>query len=163
MDVEVVIEIPKGSRNKYEMDHDTGHVWLDRTLFTATVYPADYGFVEGTLAEDGDPLDALVLLDEPAFPACHVHARTVAVFAMSDEKGRDVKILTVPATDPRWSHVQGLGDLPSHLLEEIAHFFEVYKSIEPGKGARIEGWRDAPAADEEVVAAQRRAQPGPGD
>ena len=156
MDVAVFIEIPKGSRNKYEVDHVTNTVWLDRMLFTATVYPQDYGFIEHTLAEDGDALDALVLLDEPTFPGCRIRARTVAVFAMSDEKGRDVKVLCVPATDPRWAHIQDLTDIPPFQLEEIAHFFEVYKAIEPDKGAIVEGWRDAAAADTEVEAARER-------
>jgi len=156
MDVEVVIEIPKGSRNKYELDHATGKIWLDRMLFTATVYPADYGFVDATLSEDGDPLDALVLLDEPTFPGCHIKARTVAVFAMTDEKGRDVKVLCVPATDPRWSHITDLGDLPAFQLDEIAHFFEVYKAIEPGKDANVKGWRDARSAEIEVNESRRR-------
>jgi len=156
MDVEVVIEIPKGSRNKYELDHATGKIWLDRMLFTATVYPADYGFVDGTLSEDGDPLDALVLLDEPTFPGCHIKARTVAVFAMTDEKGRDVKVLCVPATDPRWSHITDLRDLPAFQLDEIAHFFEVYKAIEPGKDAVVKGWRDARSAEIEVNESRRR-------
>jgi len=156
MDVEVVIEIPKGSRNKYELDHETGKIWLDRMLFTATVYPADYGFVDGTLSEDGDPLDALVLLDEPTFPGCHIKARTVAVFAMTDEKGRDVKVLCVPATDPRWSHIGDLKDLPAFQLDEIAHFFEVYKAIEPGKDSTVKGWRDARSAEIEVNESRRR-------
>ena len=156
MDVAVFIEIPKGSRNKYEIDHATNTVWLDRMLFTATVYPADYGFVEDTLAEDGDALDALVLLDEPTFPGCRIRARTVAVFAMSDEKGRDVKVLCVPATDPRWSHIQDLSNIPAFQLDEIAHFFEVYKAIEPGKGAIVEGWRDREAAAGEVESARAR-------
>ena len=156
MDVEVVIEIPKGSRNKYELDHDTGKIWLDRMLFTATVYPADYGFVDGTLSEDGDPLDALVLLDEPTFPGCHIKARTVAVFAMTDEKGRDVKVLCVPATDPRWSHIRDLTDLPAFQVDEIAHFFEVYKAIEPGKDTVVKGWSDARAAEVEVNDSRQR-------
>ena len=152
----MVIEIPKGSRNKYELDHETGKIWLDRMLFTATVYPADYGFVEDTLSEDGDPLDVLVLLDEPTFPGCHIRARSVAVFAMTDEEGRDVKVLCVPATDPRWSHISDLADLPAFLLDEIAHFFEVYKAIEPGKGANVEGWRGAAAAEVEVNDSRQR-------
>ncbi len=102
---EVVVEIPKGSRNKYEIDHDTGALWLDRHLFTATSYPADYGFVPNTLAEDDDPLDVLVLLDEPTVPGCHIRARAIGVFWMSDEKGPDAKILAVPANDPRWDAV----------------------------------------------------------
>ena len=99
--VEVIVEVPKGSRNKYEIDHDTGEVWLDRLLFTATRYPADYGFLPRTLAEDDDPLDALVLGDEPTFPGCHCWARPVAVFLMADEAGPDAKVLFVPDPDPR--------------------------------------------------------------
>jgi inorganic pyrophosphatase len=156
MDVHVVIEIPKGSRNKYELDHSSGQIWLDRMLFTATVYPADYGFIHDTLGEDGDPLDALVLLDEPTFPGCHIKARTVAMFDMTDDMGRDVKVLCVPATDPRWSHVVDVGDLPTFQLDEIAHFFEVYKAIEPGKDTDVGGWHDRAAADVEVVNARQR-------
>ena len=99
---EVIVEIPRGSRNKYEMDHETGAIWLDRTLFTSMQYPADYGFFPYTRAEDGDPLDALVMLAEPTFPGCHVMVRAVAVFWMSDEKGADAKVLCVPAHDPRF-------------------------------------------------------------
>jgi len=159
MDVEVVVEIPKGSRNKYEADHDTGEIWLDRNLFTATVYPTDYGYVPDTLAEDGDPLDALVLLDEPTFPGCHVRARVVGVFWMSDEKGTDAKLLCVPAGDPRWSDIEDLADLKVRrpmLVEEIGHFFDVYKMLEPDKGTSTRGWDDAAAAAREVEAARRR-------
>ncbi|HZD65377.1 MAG TPA: inorganic diphosphatase, partial [Acidimicrobiales bacterium] len=124
MEIDAVIEIPKGSRNKYEEDHETGTIWLDRTLFTATQYPADYGFVPDTLADDGDPLDVLVLLDEPTFPGCHIRARVVGLFRMQDEKGDDTKVLAVPATDPRWEAVTDIGDLPALLLAEIQHFFE---------------------------------------
>src|SRR3954452_4057687 len=119
VDIEIVVEIPKGSRNKYEVDHDSGEIFLDRTLFTATQYPADYGFVPDTLAEDGDPLDVLVLLDEPTFPGCHIHARPVGVFWMSDEAGPDAKVLCVPATDPRHGRIHDLADLPEFLLAEI--------------------------------------------
>ena len=153
MDIEAVIEIPKGSRNKYELDHATGAVWLDRMLFTATQYPADYGYIPGTLADDGDPLDVLVLLDEPTFPGCHIRARVVGVFRMRDEKGNDEKILAVPATDPRWERVSDLEDLPSHLLNEIAHFFAVYKELEPGKSTETQGWAPADVAVEVVRAA----------
>lgn len=156
MEIEAVIEIPKGSRNKYELDHATGAIWLDRMLFTATQYPADYGFVPGTLADDGDPLDVLVLLDEPTFPGCHIHARVVGVFRMRDEKGDDEKILAVPATDPRWERVSDLEDLPPHLLNEIAHFFAVYKELEPGKSTEALGWAASDVAMEVVRAAQLR-------
>jgi inorganic pyrophosphatase len=128
--VSVVVEIPKGSRNKYEMDPATGHLVLDRMLFTSTVYPADYGFVEGTLAGDGDALDALVFVGEPTFPGCRILARPVGLFRMTDEKGLDEKILCVPLRDPMWSHVHGLGDLNPNLLNEIDHFFRVYKDLE---------------------------------
>jgi inorganic pyrophosphatase len=156
MDVEVVVEIPRGSRNKYEMDHDTGVVWLDRMLFTAMQYPADYGFVPQTLAEDGDPLDALVILEEPTFPGCHIHVRPVAVFWMRDEAGPDAKLLCVPATDPRYEHVRDVGDLPPHLLDEIEHFFAVYKDVEPGKSTETRGWEGAAAAAGAVTDARER-------
>ena len=156
MDYEVVIEIPKGSRNKYEADHETSEIWLDRLLFTATQYPTDYGYFPQTLADDGDPLDALVLLDESTFPGCHIRARPVAVFWMQDEKGADAKVLCVPATDPRWDHVQDMGDLPSYLLEEIGHFFDVYKDLEHGADTVIGGWHGRPYADE-VIAEGRAA------
>ena len=158
MEIEAVIEIPKGSRNKYEIDHDTGAVWLDRMLFTATQYPTDYGFVPHTLAADGDPLDVLVLLDEPTFPGCHIHVRPVGVFRMSDESGDDDKILSVPSTDPRWERLRDLEDLPTHLTEEISHFFAVYKELEPGKGTDVRGWRGAEEAERVVLSAQQRAR-----
>lgn len=145
MAIEVIVEIPKGSRNKYETDAATGRIYLDRMLFTATVYPADYGFVPETLAADGDPLDAMVLLEEPTFPGCAIKARPIGVFAMEDEKGPDAKILCVPATDPRWAEVTGLDDLRPHLLEEMRHFFEVYKDLEPSKHSAVGGW-DGPEA-----------------
>ncbi len=159
MEVEVIVEIPKGSRNKYEVDHVTGELWLDRTLFTATMYPTDYGFFPHTLGEDGDPLDALVLLDEPTFPGCHVLARPVGVFWMADEAGPDAKVLTVPHTDPRWTGVQDLGDLAPHLVEEISHFFEVYKALEPGKGTETRGWEGREAAEAAVEDARRAYRP----
>ena len=161
MEIEVVVEIPKGSRNKYEIDHDSGAIWLDRMLFTATQYPADYGFVPHTLAEDGDPLDILVLLDEPTFPGCHIHARPVAVFWMEDEKGRDAKVLCVPSTDPRWERINDIGDLPPHLLEEIGHFFDVYKMLEPGKSTNTAGWEGRESAEWAVDDARKR-YPGSG-
>ena len=157
MQIDVVVEIPKGSRNKYEMDHETGVIRLDRMLFTATQYPADYGFVRETLGEDGDPLDALVLLEESTFPGCHVLARPVGVFWMSDEAGRDAKVLCVVASDPRWANVRDLPDLPHHLLDEIGHFFEVYKDLEPGKGTDIGGWEGRERAEVTVEEAYLRA------
>lgn len=158
MEHEVIVEIPKGSRNKYEMDHETGAIWLDRMLFTATQYPCDYGFFPGTHAEDGDPLDALVLLQEPTFPGCHIMVRPVAVFWMRDEKGPDAKVLCVPARDPRWADTQDIADLPKFLLDEIANFFDVYKLLEPGKGAETGGWEGTAAA--EACIADARAAHG---
>jgi inorganic pyrophosphatase len=131
--VTVVVEIPKGSRNKYEMDPRSGHIVLDRMLFTSTMYPADYGFIEGTLGGDGDTLDALVFVGEPTFPGCRIAARAVGLFRMTDEKGPDEKILCVPLRDPMWSHVRELDDLNPHLLNEIEHFFQVYKDLEDKK------------------------------
>jgi inorganic pyrophosphatase len=151
MEIEVVVEIPKGTRNKYEADHDTGAIWLDRMLFTATRYPEDYGYIPLTLARDGDPLDALVVLEEPTFPGCHIRARPVGVFLMSDEAGQDAKILCVPATDPRHADVRDLSDIPSHELDEIAHFFAIYKVLEPGKDTAVEGWKDRVVAEEVIT------------
>jgi inorganic pyrophosphatase len=156
VEAEIIVEIPRGSRNKYEIDHSSGAVWLDRMLFTATQYPADYGFFPATLAEDGDPLDALVLLDEPTFPGCHIRVRPVGVFWMRDEKGPDAKVLCVPATDPRWKPVGDIGDLPPHLLQEIGHFFDVYKQLEPGKRTETRGWEGVAAAEAAIDDAQRR-------
>jgi inorganic pyrophosphatase len=155
-EIDVVIEIPKGSRNKYEFDHDRHIIRLDRRLFTATVYPADYGFLPETLSEDTDPLDALVLLDEPTFPGCWITARPVGVFWMTDDAGPDAKILCVPAGDPRWEHVWDLDGLPAHLTDEIQHFFDVYKALEPHKYSDVRGWEGAEAARLEIEACRRR-------
>jgi len=158
MDVEVVIEIPQGSRNKYEVDHDTGRIRLDRMLFTSTCYPLDYGFIDDTLAEDGDPLDALVMLDEPTFPGCLVLARPVGVFWMQDEHGPDAKILTVPARDPRYAATRDLADVPQYLAAEIGHFFDIYKELEPGKSTDVRGWQDRAAAEKVIEDAIIRAR-----
>jgi inorganic pyrophosphatase len=156
MDVEMIVEIPQGSRNKYEMDHETGAIWLDRTLFTATQYPLDYGFFPNTLGEDGDPLDSLVWLSQPTFPGCHVWVRPVAVFWMEDEAGGDAKVLCVPAHDPRFATYTDIADLPEHLLAEVGNFFEVYKLIEPDKETTVRGWEGRAAAEKEIQAALAR-------
>jgi inorganic pyrophosphatase len=156
--VEVVIEIPRGSRNKYEFDHERGVMRLDRRLFSATVYPADYGFVEGTLAEDGDPLDALVLLSEPTFSGCHVMARPLGVFWMEDEAGPDAKIIAVLDGDPDYEHIRRLDDLPRHLLDEIQHFFDIYKDLEPGKSSSTTGFEGLEAARREIAEARDRGR-----
>ncbi len=155
---DVLIEIPKGSRNKYEVDHASGRIRLDRTLFTSTQYPADYGYLEGTLGEDGDPLDALVLLQgDPLFPGVLVRARAIGMFRMSDEKGRDDKVLTVPATDPRLEHLRDIHHLPEFDRLEIQHFFEVYKALEPGKQVAGDCWAGRVDAEREIEASVRRA------
>ena len=158
MEFDVVIEIPRGSRNKYEVDHDSGRIRLDRTLFTATQYPADYGFVPDTLGEDGDPLDALVLVLEPTFPGCLIRSRPIGMFRMTDEKGPDDKILCVPATDPRQEHLRDIHHLPEFEQREIEHFFLIYKELEPGKSVEGASWADRAAAEAEVEASRRRLQ-----
>lgn len=156
MEFDVVVEIPKGQRNKYEMDHETGRIRLDRMLFTSTRYPADYGFIEGTLADDGDPLDALVLLEEPTFPGCLIRCRAIGMFRMRDEKGADDKVLCVPATDPRMAHLRDITDVPEFDQLEIQHFFEVYKALEPGKVVEAAMWVGIGAAESEIEACRER-------
>jgi inorganic pyrophosphatase len=158
VEFDVVVEIPAGSRNKYEVDRHTGRIRLDRMLFTSTAYPADYGFVAGALGGDGDPLDALVLLDEPTFPGCRVRCRALGMFVMRDEKGPDEKILCVPARDPRRTAVREIADVPEHQLNEIAHFFAVYKELEPGKSVDGSHWEGRGEAEKEITAARERAE-----
>ena len=158
MNFDVTIEIPKGQRNKYEVDHETGRIRLDRMLFTATRYPADYGFVEGTLGEDGDPLDALVLLEEPTFPGCLIRCRAIGMFRMTDEAGGDDKVLCLPANDPRLQHIQDLEDVSKFDRLEIQHFFETYKDLEPGKSVEGAHWTGRREAEDEIVASRRRLQ-----
>ncbi len=160
MEFDVTIEIPKGQRNKYEVDHKTGRMRLDRMLFTSTRYPADYGFIEETLGLDGDPLDALVLLDEPTFPGCLVLARTIGMFRMTDEKGGDDKVLCVPASDPRMEHLKDIHDMPEYDRLEIQHFFEVYKDLEPGKSVEGATWVGRDEAEAEIVRSRERYIPG---
>ena len=150
MEFDVFIEIPKGTRNKYELDHETGRIRLDRMLFTATMYPEDYGFIENSLGEDGDPLDALVLLDQPTFPGCLILCRSVGMFRMSDEKGGDDKVLCVPAHDPRMTRFKDLEDVEKFELLEIQHFFETYKDLEPGKSVEGATWVGREEAEAEI-------------
>jgi inorganic pyrophosphatase len=156
VEFDVIIEIPKGNRNKYEMDHETGRIRLDRMLFTATRYPHDYGFIEHTLAGDGDPLDALVILEEPTFPGCLIRCRAVGMFRMRDEKGGDDKVLCVPATDPRVARLREITDVSEFELLEIQHFFEVYKALEPGKEVETAKWVDRAAAEAEIEESRKR-------
>lgn len=153
--VQVLVEIPKGSRNKYEFDKQTGFIRFDRMLFSPVHYPTDYGLIPDTLAEDGDALDALVLVWEPTFPGCLIHSRPIGLFKMRDEKGVDDKVLCVPVADPHWRHVATLDQVPPHLLEEIEHFFTVYKDLEKKKTG-VDGWRDRDAALKVIEASRAR-------
>ena len=155
---DVTIEIPQGHRNKYEVDHATGRIRLDRLLFTSTRYPADYGYIEDTLGQDGDPLDALVLLEEPTFPGCLVAARPIGLFRMTDEAGGDDKILCVPANDPRQEHLRDIHHLPEFYKLEIQHFFEVYKDLEPGKSVEGAKWVGRSEAEAEILESRQRWQ-----
>jgi inorganic pyrophosphatase len=155
--IEVIVEVPKGSRNKYELDHETRVIRLDRRLFSATTYPGDYGFIHGTWGEDGDPLDALVVVEDPTFPGCWITARVVGVFWMEDEKGPDAKIIAVPHNDPLRGDVGDIEDLPASLRAEIEHFFQVYKTLEPDKKTTTGGFEGREAAMKEVRDARERA------
>ena len=136
----VLIEIPKGSRNKYEYDKEKKVIKFDRMLFSSMVYPCDYGFFPDTLALDGDPLDAMVLTWEPTFPGCVIDVNLVALFDMEDDKGRDQKILCVPKSDPLWNYIETIDQVPPHLLKEITHFFQTYKNLE-NKRVNVIGWK----------------------
>jgi inorganic pyrophosphatase len=156
MDFDVTVEIPKGQRNKYEVDHATGRIRLDRTLFTSTQYPADYGYIEGTLGQDEDPLDALVLVQSPTFPGCLIRCRAIGMFRMTDEKGGDNKVLCGPAEDPRLEHLRDIHHLGEFDRLEIQHFFEVYKDLEPGKSVEGATWVGRVEAEAEIVESRRR-------
>lgn len=156
MEFDVIIEIPKGQRNKYQIDHETGRIYLDRYLYTAMVYPTDYGFIDYTLGEDGDPLDALMLLPESVFPGVLVKGRAVGMFRMTDEAGGDDKVLCVPAGDVRWDHISDIEDVPSFELDTIKHFFSEYKALEPGKFVKTAEWVGRAEAEAEVKRSQER-------
>ena len=160
MQFDVTIEIPKGQRNKYEIDHDTGRVRLDRYLYTPMAYPTDYGFIEDTLGEDGDPLDALVLLPQPLFPGVLVEVRPVGMFRMVDDAGGDDKVLCVPAGDHRWDHIQDIADVPAFELDVIKHFFVHYKDLEPGKFVEAADWVGRAEAEAEVLRSVERFKKG---
>jgi inorganic pyrophosphatase len=156
-DLVCVVEIPKGTRNKYEYDPELGGVKFDRLLMSAATYPADYGYLRDTLGQDGDPLDALVCLYEPTFPGCLIPVKPVGLFKMRDEKGIDDKIICVPLHDPYWNKYERLDDLPLPLRQEIEQFFTIYKDLE-GKEVEIDGWRPLEAALEEIQASRERLQ-----
>ncbi|MCL4499254.1 MAG: inorganic diphosphatase [Actinobacteria bacterium] len=153
--VTVVVEIPKGSRNKYEWDERLKGFRYDRMLFSSVHYPADYGFIPDTLAEDGDTLDALVLVTEPTFTGCIIEAKPVGLFKMWDEKGVDDKILCVPVGDTLWNYIDDIEEVPPHLLNEIGHFFDVYKDLE-AKRTSIEGWEGRETAIRSIETAKDR-------
>jgi inorganic pyrophosphatase len=154
-----VVEIPKGGRNKYEYDPHLGGIKFDRLLISAATYPTDYGFLRDTLAQDGDPLDALVCLYEPTFPGCLIPVKPVGMFMMSDEKGIDDKIICVPTHDPYWNEYEELEDLPVPLRQEIEQFFSIYKDLE-GKVVSVHGWRSREEAILEIASAQERFRTG---
>ena len=152
-----LVEIPKGSRNKYEYDHELDVIKLDRFLFSSMVYPTDYGFIPETLGQDGDPLDAMVLVSEPTFPGCVIEVKAIALFRMEDDKGIDDKVLCVPLTDPAWNTLETLDDVPKPLKDEIAHFFSVYKDLEQKK-VNVDGWYSREDALEEIEASRERCK-----
>ncbi len=153
--VEAVIEIPTGSQNKYEVDHHTGRIRLDRVLYSPFHYPADYGFIPDTLAEDGDPLDVIVMITQPTFPGCQLRARIVGLLEMHDEHGVDDKLFAVAADDPRYDGVVNLEDLPAHTLKEIVHFFSTYKELQ-GLPTVVGEWRPAEQALALLAECRRR-------
>ena len=155
--LDVVIEIPKGSRNKYEYDHDKNAIKLDRFLFSSVVYPTDYGFIPDTLGQDEDPLDVMVTVSEPTFPGCVITVKPIALFRMEDDKGIDDKVLAVPLTDPGWNKLERLDDLSQQFQDEIAHFFSIYKDLEQKK-VRVDGWYSREDAWEEIRASRERCK-----
>jgi inorganic pyrophosphatase len=153
--LKAIVEIPKGSRNKYEFDEETGEIEFDRRLYSAVSFPTDYGFLPGTLSAQGDPMDVLVCVTEPTFPGCRVAVKPVALLKMTDEKGPDPKVLCVPLNDPAWNRLEGVDELPADLADEIAHFFSVYTDLE-GQPVEIEGWGSREEADAEIERGQQR-------
>jgi inorganic pyrophosphatase len=151
----ITVEVPKGSRNKYEYDPAIGAIKLDRFLSSSMVYPVDYGFVRDTWGADEDPLDAMVLVSEPTFPGCVIPAVPIGLFRMSDEHGLDDKLLCVPAGDPNWNHITALEQVPDQILGEITHFFSVYKQPE-GKHVDVDGWHPLQQALDVLAAARDR-------
>src|ERR1700751_3341287 len=156
-----VVEIPKGTRNKYEYDEKLGGIKFDRLLMSAATYPADYGYLRGTLGQDGDPLDALVCLYEPTFPVCRIPVKPVGLFDMADEKGIDHKVICVPLEDPYWNQNEQLEDLPLLLRQEIEQFFSIYKELEHGRDVTSSGWGSRDDAEREIAEAQRRLDARP--
>jgi inorganic pyrophosphatase len=150
-----LVEIPKGSRNKYQWDEELGGIKLARFLFSSVVYPTDYGFVPQTLSPKGEALDAMILVSEPTFPGCVIPVRAVGVLRTEDERGQDDKLLCVPFNDPGWTDVERLGDVPEGLRNEIEHFFAIYKEPE-GRAVTIQGWEDRDVAEQLLGEARER-------
>ncbi len=150
-----IVEIPKGSRNKYEWDHERNALVLDRFLFSSVVYPTDYGFIPDTLSEDGDPLDVMVLVSEPTFPGCMIDVKPIALFRMEDDKGLDDKVLAVPLHDPGWNTLESLDQVSDQLQNEIRHFFSIYKNLE-NKHVEVKGWFSRQDAVDEIAASRAR-------
>jgi len=158
-DLHCLVEIPKGSRNKYEWDDKLEAIKLERFLFSSVVYPTDYGFFPRTLGADGDPLDAMVCVTEPTFPGCVIGVRAIGLFTLRDDTGTDDKILCVPLSDPEWNHMEQLEDVPEQLRDEIAHFFSMYRQPE-GVEVTVEGWRSRDEALAVVEESRKRFAPG---
>jgi inorganic pyrophosphatase len=156
---ECIVEIPKGSRNKYEYDHERHAIKLDRFLFSSVVYPTDYGFIPDTLSLDGDPLDVMVCVSEPTFPGCLIVVKPIALLRMEDDAGLDDKVLAVPLTDPGWNRLESLDEVPLQLQNEIEHFFRVYKQLE-NKRVEVEGWFGREDAIAEIEASRARFHDG---
>jgi inorganic pyrophosphatase len=154
-ELNVIVEIPRGSRNKYELDKESGLFRFDRLLYSSVHYPGDYGFVPQTLADDDDPLDVVIMMTEPTFTGCLVVVRPIGVFEMADEKGGDEKILAVPVRNPLFDEMHSLADVPSHFLREVEHFFTIYKDLE-GVRANVVGWKDRATANRMIMAACSR-------
>lgn len=153
--VNMLVEIPKGSRNKYEWDDELNAIKLDRFLFSSVVYPTDYGFIPHTDGEDGDPLDAMCLVSEATFPGCVIPVKVIGLFKMLDDGEVDDKVLCVPMKDPNWNHIDTLEGVSDQLKNEIAHFFEIYKQPE-GKTVEVDGWYSREEAQQTIAAARER-------
>lgn len=161
LEFDVLVEVPKGGRNKYEVDQQTGRIRLDRLLYTSTAYPADYGYIENTLGQDGGPLDAMVILREPTFPGCLIACRAIGMFQMTDEVGSDPKVLCVPTHDPRLEHLRDIHHVSKFDRLQIQHFLEEYKSIEPGMSVEATSWVGRTEAESEVEACLARFKENP--
>ncbi len=154
--VNVIVEIPRGSQNKYEYDHNTHSIMLDRHLVVSMGYPAEYGFIPDTLGGDGDALDVLVLTEYPTFPGCVIEAKILGMCIMTDEKGEDAKLIAVPTYDPKWKSATDIDDVPKDVLDRISHFFTVYKDLDEGKWAKVEHWVGRAEAMIELEASRSR-------